>query len=184
MYCTFELVNRCLPEREAQPFHLVEPSPWPVAVGLTSLNLALGLVLWLHGYYYSGQLLLAAFAWLGYFVYRWLRDIITESAYQGHHTRKVVRNLKCGMVLFIVSEVMLFFSFFAAYYYYCINPSIWIGGLWPPKGVVALHPGTFALGNTVLLLSSSVTATCAHYAIIAGNRGLFLNAMFLTVEFA
>jgi hypothetical protein len=37
--------NVCLPEREAQPFHLVSHSPWPAAVGLASLNLAFGLVM-------------------------------------------------------------------------------------------------------------------------------------------
>jgi heme/copper-type cytochrome/quinol oxidase subunit 3 len=61
---------------------------------------------------------------LVYFSYRWFQDIITEAVYQGHHTRKVIQNLKYGMTLFIISEAMLFFSFFLAYFYYCTNPSI------------------------------------------------------------
>jgi heme/copper-type cytochrome/quinol oxidase subunit 3 len=176
--------NRFLPEREEHPFHLVNPSPWPVAVGVSSLNTALGFVMWLHGYQDAGSWLLLDVASLGYFIYRWLRDIVTEAAYQGHHTRKVVQNLKYGMILFIVSEVMLFFSFFVAFFYYCTNPSIWVGCVWPPKGVVALQPATFALGNTVLLLSSSISATWAHYAIIAGNRSSFLRGTALTIFFA
>jgi heme/copper-type cytochrome/quinol oxidase subunit 3 len=96
----------------------------------------------------------------------------------------VIQSLKYGMVLFIISEIMLFFSFFAAFFYYCTNPSIWVGGVWPPKGVVALNPGTFALGNTVLLLSSSISATYAHYAIIAGDRVSFLEGTALTIFFA
>jgi hypothetical protein len=50
-------------------------------------------------------------------MYRWFQDIITESVYQGHHTRKVVQGLKYGMLLFIVPEVMFFFSFFWAFFH-------------------------------------------------------------------
>jgi hypothetical protein len=50
MYCEIILSNRGVPEREAHPFHLVNPSPWPVAVGLASLGLAQGLVLVFHAH--------------------------------------------------------------------------------------------------------------------------------------
>jgi len=43
---------------------------------------------------------------------RWFSDIIKEAYIEGHHTRKVRSGLYFGMVLFIVSEVMFFFSFF------------------------------------------------------------------------
>lgn len=42
----------------------------------------------------------------------WWRDVIREATYQGHHTLIVKRGLKYGMILFIVSEVCLFFSLF------------------------------------------------------------------------
>jgi cytochrome c oxidase subunit 3 len=57
-------------------------------------------------------------------VSHWFIDIIAESSYQGHHTRKVVQGLKYGMLLFIVSEIMFFFSFFASYFYYATSYSI------------------------------------------------------------
>jgi cytochrome c oxidase subunit 3 len=73
------------------------------------------------------------------------------------------------MLLFLVSETMLFFSFFLGYFYYSVSPSIWIGGVWPAKGVVAITPCILAAINTFMLLSSGVTFTWAHAAFIEGN---------------
>jgi heme/copper-type cytochrome/quinol oxidase subunit 3 len=41
----------------------------------------------------------------------WFLSIVKESS-QGHHTLKVQHGLRMGVLLFIVSEVMLFFAFF------------------------------------------------------------------------
>lgn len=38
-------------------------------------------------------------------------SILTESG-EGYHTKNVQRGLRLGMLLFILSEVMLFFAFF------------------------------------------------------------------------
>jgi heme/copper-type cytochrome/quinol oxidase subunit 3 len=74
------------------------------------------------------------------------------------------------MLLFIISETMFFFSFFFAYFYYSLSPSIWIGGIWPPKGIVTSGPCLLAAANTVLLLGSGVSLTYAHAALIVGDR--------------
>jgi len=68
--------------------------------------------MWFHGQPYGFLSLALGFFSLLFFMYRWFQDIITESSYQGHHTRRVVAGLKYGMLLFIVSEIMFFFSFF------------------------------------------------------------------------
>jgi hypothetical protein len=52
------------------------------------------------------------FITLSFFIYKWFYDIIIESRFEGYHTKRVVRGLKLGMILFIVSEIMFFFSFF------------------------------------------------------------------------
>lgn len=44
-----------------------------------------------------------------------------------------------GMRLFIISEVMFFFSFFWAYFHHALSPSIFIGGVWPPRGVLPFY---------------------------------------------
>lgn len=119
-----------------------------------------------------------------YFMYRWFQDIITESAYQGHHTRRVVQGLKYGMLLFIISEIMFFFSFFLAYFYYSLSPSIWIGGVWPPQGVVTTGPCLLAATNTLLLLGSGISLTWAHAALIAGDRVRVIKGVTYTIEMA
>jgi heme/copper-type cytochrome/quinol oxidase subunit 3 len=35
-----------------------------------------------------------------------------ESTYEGHHTLEVQEGIRIGMLLFIASEIMFFFSFF------------------------------------------------------------------------
>ena len=42
----------------------------------------------------------------------WWSDLVEEATIGGHHTYLIVVILKFGFVLFILSEVMLFFSFF------------------------------------------------------------------------
>lgn len=57
----------------------------------------------------------------------WLKDVIREGTYQGHHTKTAVAGLKLGFLLFIVSEVLFFFSFFWAFFHSSLSPSIEIG---------------------------------------------------------
>lgn len=54
----------------------------------------------------------------------------------GYHTEIVQSCLRLGFVLFLVSEVMFFFGFFWALFHYTLTPSIWVGGIWPPQGIV------------------------------------------------
>ena len=41
--------------------------------------------------------------------------------------------------LFLMIEIMFIFSLFFIYFYISVNPSIWIGGIWPPEGIVHFH---------------------------------------------
>jgi len=69
-----------------------------------------------------------------------------------------------GMLLFIVSEVMIFGAFFTAYFFVRV-----VGGAeWPAEGTEL--PKYIALVNTFILLSSSVTIHWALESIKAGNR--------------
>jgi cytochrome c oxidase subunit III len=69
-----------------------------------------------------------------------------------------------GMFLFIASEVMLFGSFFTAYFFVRVVN----GYPWPPHG---FHLPVFVAGlNTLILLTSSATMHWALQSIKRGNR--------------
>lgn len=104
------------------------------------------------------------------FLYSWFADIVTEAVYEGNHTQAVQTGLRYGMVLFIVSEVMFFFSFFWAFFHFSTATAITISGVWTPIGIDAISPFGIPLLNTGLLLLSGCTVTWAHHAILAGNR--------------
>ena len=171
------------------PYHLVDPSPWPLVGALAALMLAGGMVMYMHeesggGTIASlgGLLLLSTMA-------VWWRDIVREAHVEGHHTPVVQLGLRYGMVLFIASEVM----FFAAWFWAFFDASIYAdeaiqvarvahtGGTWPPQGVETFDPWHLPLLNTVILLTSGVTATWAHHALREGNRKHLIFGLWLTV---
>jgi len=98
------------------PYHLVEPSPWPILLSFSLLNMAIGAVLYMHGFYLGGSLLTLGFVLTCFGMTLWFRDVITESTYLGHHTKQVKTGLMIGVILFIVSEVFAFLSIFWAFF--------------------------------------------------------------------
>jgi hypothetical protein len=107
-----KLYNYVDKKHEQHPFHIVDPSPWPIVTSLSLCSTALGFVMYFH-YYNNGafHLLFGLFS-LCICLSGWFYDIIREATFQGFHTYKVQQNIYLGMLLFITSEVMFFFSFF------------------------------------------------------------------------
>jgi cytochrome c oxidase subunit 3 len=88
---------------------------------------------------------------------------------EAHASSRIDRQT-LGILLFIVSEVMLFGSFFAAYFFIRVVANV---GPWPPDGLTL--PKSVALVNTFILVSSSFTVHWALESIRRGNRrGLIL----------
>ena len=161
------------------PYHLVDPSPWPYIMGCGVLLTTLGAVIYFH---YSQIFLF----FIGLFIiflcmFLWLKDVVREATFQGLHTKIAVTGLKLGFILFIVSEILFFFSFFWAFFHSSLSPSIEIGVIWPPIGIDPLNPFSVPLLNTALLLSSGATVTWAHHSIVSGQRKEALQGLFLTV---
>ena len=165
-------------------FHLVDPSPWPLIAAFSALMLTFGGVMYFHGYLNGGLISLFGFFLILYIMFTWWRDITREGTYEGQHTLKVQKGLRLGVLLFIVSEIMFFFAFFWAFFHSSLNPTFYIGGVWPPAFLVILNPWKVPLLNTIILLSSGATVTLAHHAIVAGDKKEATSALIWTVLLA
>ena len=152
-----------------QPYHLVEYRPWPVIRAIGRLCLTFGLVYFFH--HKSLLLLVLAIALLFLVSFQWWRDVTREGTILGHHTSIVVNGLRLGIILFIISEVIFFASFFWAFFHRRLSPTAELGCVWPPVGISALNPFQLPLLNTIVLLASGVTVTFCHHRIL--NKDLF-----------
>ena len=166
------------------PFHLVDPSPWPLFGCLAAFVTTVGGVMYMHAYTGGGLMLFFGNIMIIYVMFVWWRDVIREATYQGHHTLPVQIGLKYGMLLFIVSEIMFFLAFFWAFFHSSLAPNVEIGAVWPPKGVEVLNPWEIPFLNTVILLSSGAAVTWAHHAILAGYRQQAIAGLVTTILLA
>ena len=169
---------------QAFPYHLVDPSPWPLLVSFSLLTLTIGAVMYMHGYSNGDKLASLGLILTASGMALWFRDVITEGTFLGHHTKEVQNGLVIGIVLFIISEVFAFISVFWAFFHSSLSPAIEIGGSWPPLGITPLDPFAIPLLNTILLLSSGATVTYGHHALIGGDRKGAIIGTFLTLVFA
>nr|YP_010713426.1 cytochrome c oxidase subunit III [Alboglossiphonia lata]WDA96101.1 cytochrome c oxidase subunit III [Alboglossiphonia lata] len=162
-----------------QPFHLVEPSPWPLTSAVGALFLTLGLTMWFH--YKGTTCLILGLTLIMLTMFLWWRDVTREATMTGNHTTYVVNGLRLGMLLFICSEVCFFFGFFWGFFHSSLAPTNELGCVWPPMGISPLNTFSIPLLNTIVLLSSGVTITWAHHNLMEGNKTSAIQALFFTV---
>ena len=163
------------------PFHLVDPSPWPLFASFAGLLSTVGGVMYMYGYTGGGSVLSLGILMILYGMFVWWRDVIREGTYQGHHTYLVQIGVRYGMILFIVSEVMFFLAFFWAFFHSSLAPTVEIGAVWPPKGIQVLDPWEIPFLNTIILLSSGAAVTWAHHSLLAGERKEAIFALIATI---
>ena len=166
-----------------QPYHLVNPSPWPLTGSLGAGITVVGII---HAAHYGTYLWLS----LGLAVVLatmalWWLDVLKESRTPGLHSPVVRLGLRYGMTLFITSEVMFFVGFFWAFFHFALFPEHVLDAtgpaVWPPAGIHTFDPFNLPLLNTMILLLSGCTVTWAHHALIENDRRSLIMALGITL---
>lgn len=150
-------------------FFLLTPSPWPIYSSFSVLLMLTGFAAYMN--YFSNGLfcffLGIFFVLLAFFF--WCRDIIRELTFFGRASLLIEANLRLAFWFFIVSEALLFFSFFWAFFHSAFEPSIQIGAVWPPFESIQMNSLDIPVINTIFLLASGASLTWVQYSLIAGK---------------
>jgi len=183
-------------------YYLPEPSHWPIIGSIGLFTLLGGFAHFLSGG--SSIVMMAGAVILLIMLFGWFGTVIRESE-GGKYNEQVDMSFRWGMGWFIFSEVMFFAAFFGALFYARMWSVPWLGGagnnvmtpelLWP--GFEAMWPtngpgdvgGDFeSMGawgipaiNTLILLSSGVTVTWAHWGLKIGSRIQLILGLIATV---
>jgi cytochrome c oxidase subunit 3 len=188
------------------PYYFIpSPSRHPAMAAAGMFFVILGASQWINGHTWGAYSTLAGLILWGLTLKAWFGDAIHESE-GGLYSKRIDTSFRWSMSWFIFSEVMFFGAFFGALFWartYAVptlgdldNAVLWpdFKALWPSvaPGVTASPAGTIepfrTMGpwpiptlNTALLLTSGVTLTIAHHALIANHRAKAILWMWITV---
>ncbi len=206
---------------ETPRYYVPHSSVWPIIGSFALFLTAFGAASFIHQSTekvaaegsYGAPLFYLGLAAIIFMMFGWFRTVIRESL-KGMVSSQLDRTYRMGMAWFIVSEVMFFAAFFGALFYARILSVPWLAGagnnlethlqLWPdfaeiwplfitPGGsqTEAMEAWGLPFINTIILVSSSVTLTFAHWALKKDRRlplklwllvTVVLGAIFLTLQ--
>ena len=188
------------------PYYFVPaPSKWPAMMAFGLFFVIFGAGQWVNDHTWGAWVLAFGMAVWIYVMQGWFRESIAESE-SGLYGDRIDVSYRWSMSWFIFSEVMFFAAFFGALFWartFAVpslgsidNAILWpdFKAVWPsagggftasPAGTVepfsTIGPWPLPTINTLLLLTSGVTLTIAHHALIANHRGKTILWMWITV---
>ncbi|MFM8899409.1 MAG: cytochrome c oxidase subunit 3 [Burkholderiales bacterium] len=188
------------------PYYFVPgPSAYPVLTAIGLFFVILGAGQWINGHAWGAYSLLAGLLMWSVVMFNWFGAAIRESE-GGLYSDRIDVSFRWSMSWFIFSEVMFFGAFFGALYWARLHavpnlgslenallwpdfkavwPSVQAGATASPAGIIepftTVGPFWLPTINTALLLTSGVTLTIAHHALIANQRGKCIFYMWFTV---
>lgn len=161
------------------PFHLVTPRPWPLLSSFRLINTLVGRIYLFNFKSYS--IIIFRLTRILLCITLWWRDTIRERTFQGLHNKYIIPLLTIGIIIFIISELLFFISFFWAYFHSALSPDIQLGILWPPKNINKINPYKIPLLNTIILLYSGITITTSHYLILKNLKTKRIIYLLITI---
>ncbi len=184
---------------DASKYFVPEPSRWPIFGSIALLLMAFGATMWINREVVVGPWVFAlGAAVLVYMLFGWFGAVIRESQ-KGLYNKNVDGSFRWSMSWFIFSEVMFFAAFFGALFYMRVLSVPWLADfdnklLWPnfdaswPAAGPGIRENFTPMGamgipaiNTLLLLSSAMTVTWAHWGLKKNNRGQLVLGLALTI---
>ena len=187
-------------------YYVPHGSHWPIVGSVGLITMLGGFAFFLNGTSAGSMFMIAGAAIIVFMLFGWFGTVISESE-KGMYNDQVDKSFRWGMSWFIFSEVMFFAAFFGALLYAREFSVPWLGGagdkgsahmlwenfnaVWPllqmpdvtkfdvPEAVIdAWHVPAI---NTLILLSSGVTVTWAHWGLKKNNRKQLILGLLVTV---
>ena len=190
-------------------YYIPNPSHWPIVGALAIFCTLMGAAHWIHKDNIGPYLFGFGFMLLIIMLFGWFGKVIRENKQgllAGHQVEKTFR---IAMAWFIFTEAMFFFAFFGVLFYVRVFNLDWLGGvtahgymthilLWPgfdytwpllknPNNNLFVGPESvmetwhIPLINTILLLTSGLTLTVAHVALMKKKQWLMVTFQVITV---
>lgn len=185
-------------------YYVPHTAKWPIVGSIGLFTLMIGAANWLNGSAAAPWVFATGAGIIILMIFGWFADVIRESE-AGLYSHAVDASFRQGMIWFIFSEVMFFAAFFGALFYARVFSVPWLGGegtgamtnflLWPSYEATWPTHGPAELGgdfqtipgfglpliNTLILLTSGVTITMAHWALKKAQRVALVTWMLATV---